>query len=80
MSEDAEHKCWTAATTSYRPDRDTPPFQAILFQKPPRQTEHGRSVSMRFPVLLIPDFVEDAATFAEKLTALLNEHWPEGED
>lgn len=74
------HTCWTVATTSYRPDRNTPPLRAVHFQAPPKQTEHGRSIAMRFPVLLVPDFVEDAAAFADKLAALLNEHWPEGED
>jgi hypothetical protein len=76
----AEHKCWTVNTTAWRPERSAPAMVAVLFQHPPKQTEHGRSISMRFPVLVVPDHVEGAQAFADRVAAILNEHWPEGED
>lgn len=73
------HKCWSVSTTGYVPDGSAP-LVAIHFQKAPRETEHGRTISLRFPALLVPDFVEGAEDVAAKIAAILNEHWPEGDD
>lgn len=78
MSEE-ERKCWTVSTTAWRPDRASPAMTAVHFQSPPKKTERGTSFGLRFPVLIVPDLVEGKQEFAEKVAALLNEHWPTGE-
>lgn len=76
-----DHLCWTVDRTAYVRSADrNATFHAVHFQRAPRQTETGLSMSMRFPVLIIPEFVDDAAATARKVAEILNKHWPTGED
>ena len=75
------HQCWSVSTTAYvrNADRDAT-FHAVHFQSPPKKTQRGTSFGLRFPTLIVADYVEDGEAVAAKVAAILNEHWPLGDD
>jgi hypothetical protein len=76
-----EHKCWSASATSYVRNADPKATHyAVHFQQPPKKTERGKSFGMIFPTLIVASYAEDAEAVAEKVAAILNEHWPLGDD
>lgn len=74
------HQCFTVSETSYlqslgKEDRKAPCF-AVHYQKPP--VDHGdgtRSISLCAPVLIVSAWMADQQAIAEKVAAILNEHW-----
>lgn len=76
-----EHKCWTVSATSCVRNVDPSATHfAVHFQSPPKKTERGTSFGMIFPTLIIASYVEDDEAVAKKVAAILNEHWPLGDD
>lgn len=76
-----EHRRFTVDTTAYM--RNLAPKQlrgdwvAVHYQAPPTKSEDGKTtgISMRFPFLILVDYVEDAGGEAAKIAAILNEHY-----
>lgn len=74
----AEHKCFTVSGTAYLRNltrEEISDAVAVHYQKPPRETEGGKSIGLRFPLLIVAEYVEDKEGVAEKVAAILNEHW-----
>tara|TARA_B100000678_G_scaffold260020_1_gene240572 strand:+ start:89 stop:334 length:246 start_codon:yes stop_codon:yes gene_type:complete len=75
---DTEHKCFTVSSTAYLRNLTREEMNdavAVHYQAPPRKTEGGTCHSLNFPLLVIAGFVEDPEGVAEKVAAILNEHW-----
>lgn len=73
-----KHTCFTVGTTAYlraMPRAEMKNAVAVHYQAPPRNTAGGMSISLRFPILLVPGLVEDGEKMAEKVAAILNLHW-----
>ena len=75
MSED--HKRFTVSATTYmRSASRDGTFYAVHFQRPPTKIDQGTSIGLRFPILVVPKYVNDPEDFAGQVAALLNTHWP----
>lgn len=74
------HKCFTVSDTAYLRNVDTRGrCVAIHYQKPPTKTENGMNIGLRFPMLIVADYLEDMDTVAEKVASILNAHWEESQ-
>lgn len=74
------HQRFTAQGTAYmrnltREQLYQGPWIAVHHQEPPRKTERGTSFSMRFPVLIVADYVENPEEMAQKVARILEAHW-----
>jgi hypothetical protein len=66
---------WAAEITSYRPSEDAPDFIALVYDPTPggRKNEDGTtSFSMRFPALILSEYVSDQQVAAQKIADELN--------
>ncbi len=76
-----DHKCFTVETTRYIANLGTKDrrgdFYAIHYQAPPKPTEGGQSISLRFPTLIVCDYVTDPEAVAHKVASILEKHWNE---
>lgn len=73
MSQSTEH--WASETTSYRPSEDAPDFTALVYDPTPggRENADGSTTySVRFPALILTEYVSDPETIAAKLAVELN--------
>lgn len=71
----AETNHWAAEATSYRPSEDAPDFMALVYDPTPggRKNDDGStSFSMRFPALILTEYVSDPASVAAVLASKLN--------
>jgi hypothetical protein len=79
LIEKPDHQRFTVSATAYMRNQDRAALNgrwiAVHYQDPPRATETGRSISMRFPTLIVADYVDDPAALAEKVAAILNKYW-----
>ncbi len=77
MSE--QHECFTVSTTSYLRNLDAADLRegcvAVHYQRPPQKTENGTSFGLRFPLLILANYVEKQDEVAAKVARILNEHW-----
>lgn len=79
MTED--HQRFTVSTTAYMHNLSPPQLRgdwvAVHYQAPPVKSDDGKTtnISMRFPFLILVDYVEDAGGEAAKIAAILNEHY-----
>ena len=77
MSE--EHTCFTVDTTGYLRNLDredlAAPCVAVLYQTTPTKTERGTSHSLRFPMLIMAHYLDDASDVAQRVADILNKHW-----
>lgn len=72
------HKCFTVSTTAYLraiPPEDARNAIAVHYQAPPKITDVCRTISLRFPILVVPGLVDEGEKMAEKVAAILNAHW-----
>lgn len=80
---DPDHKLFTVSGTAYMRNLSREQMNgkwiAVHYQDPPKRTERGHSRGLRFPTLIIADYVEDAQALADKVAAILNQHWSESE-
>lgn len=80
MSE-TEHTCFTVERTSYlrnlSPEDRRAACIAVLYQKPPTRNEEAGTTSygLRFPMLIMANYLEDQQAVAERVAAILNKHW-----
>lgn len=78
---DSQHECFTVDGTSYMRNLDRErlngKWAAIHYQKPPTRNEEQKTTSfgMRFPLLIVADYVEQPQEIAEKIARILNQHW-----
>lgn len=74
-----EHRCFTVDTTSYLRNLNredlTERCVAIHYQKPPTKTETGTSIGLRFPMLILGNYIDDAEKVAQRVADLLEKHW-----
>jgi hypothetical protein len=66
---------WAAELTSYRPSEDAPDFVALVYDPTPggRKNEDGTtSFSMRFPALILSEYVSEQQVAAQKIVDELN--------
>lgn len=75
----SEHKRFTVSQTSYirnltAADRREPCF-AVHYQKAPRITEYGTSMSLAFPTLLVTGYLQEPEQIAQRVADILNKHW-----
>lgn len=79
-----EHQCFTVDSTSYLRSLNSDGLRAeciaVHYQKPPTKTEHGTSIGMRFPMLIVAGYLEEPRQVAERVAEILNKHWNEGDD
>ncbi|SKB32643.1 hypothetical protein [Sphingopyxis flava] len=76
---DEPHQRFTVSTTSYlrnlsREDLFAETL-AVHYQDPPRKTETGTSISLRFPMLILAFYLEEQQAVAEKVAGILEKHW-----
>lgn len=76
------HKRFTVSGTAYMRNQSREAlwsnrWLAIHYQAPPKKTERGVSMGMRFPILILADYVEDQQATAEKVARILEQHWDE---
>lgn len=80
---DLPHQCWTVDSTAYLRNLDREDLQgeciAVHYQAPPVKSETGTSISLRYPILIMSEYLTDKRDVAEKLMRILNEHWEDGE-
>lgn len=41
-------------------------------------SEEGTSFGLNIPALIVANWISDPQRIADKIAAILNEHWPEG--
>lgn len=75
----AEHKCFTVGSTDFRshlprkePNGD---WLAIHFQTAPEKTETGAWFGLRFPMMIMANYLQNPTDLAERVAAILNDHW-----
>lgn len=84
-SED-DHKRFTVDGTAYLRNLDHEDLRArciaIHYQKRPKRNPETKTTSygLRFPMLILAHYLETPEPVAEKVAAILNEHWPEEGD
>jgi hypothetical protein len=75
----AEHACFTVDTTAYLRNLDRDDLReetfAIHYQKPPVKNEGSTTIGLRFPTLIVAQYVEDQREIADKVARILNAHW-----
>jgi hypothetical protein len=76
-----EHVSWTAEATAYlrnldREDREQETF-AVHYQPPPKKTDKGTSIGLRFPTLIVSGYCGQPQEIAERVARILNAHWEE---
>lgn len=80
---DEPHEIWTVDTTSYLRNLDREDLRAecvaVHYQKPPRKTESGTSIGLRFPTLIVAGYVDKPLEIAARVAAILNKHWDDEE-
>lgn len=75
---EAEHKCFTVDKTAYVSNMTREEMRdclAIHYQRPSKTTEHGTSIGLRFPFLIVASYIENAQEVADKIASILEEHW-----
>lgn len=74
---DTDHKRFTAAPTAYLRNRAAQAGEtiAVHFQEPSKEAGGFRSISLKFPVLVLTGYVANAEAVAEKVARILNDHW-----
>ena len=77
MSDD--HTAFTVNGTSYLRNLDSEdlrsPCIAVHYQEPPVKTTTGTSYGLRFPFLILANYVEDQDKIAQRVADILNKHW-----
>lgn len=73
------HECFTVSSTAYLhhlddEDRCAEAF-AVHYQRPPKKTERGTSISLNFPLLLVTGYSAAPRDVADRVAAILNKHW-----
>lgn len=80
---DIEHQCFTVNSTAYLRNLNHEDLHgeciAVHYQKPPTITENGRSIGLRFPMLIMAGYLEQPEAVAQKVADILNKHWEDGE-
>jgi hypothetical protein len=75
----AEHQRFTADATAYMRNLDQADLReecfAVHYQDPPRETEGGTTISLRFPLLVVALYVSERQAVAEKVARILEKHW-----
>lgn len=77
------HQRFTVDRTAYLRNLDREdlraPCIAVHYQKRPKRNPESNttSYSLRFPMLIVAHYLETPEPVAEKVAAILNEHWPE---
>jgi len=77
----SDHQRFTVDTTAYLRNLDREDLQAeciaIHVQNPPTRNEATGTTSfgLRFPALIIAGYLEDPREVADRIAAILNEHW-----
>lgn len=79
------HQRFTVSGTAYmrtlsRQDLNDEAWVAVHYQRPPRKTGGGTSISLRFPIMIVAGLVEDQQAVAEQVARILNEHWRDDDD
>lgn len=78
-----DHQRFTVDGTAYLRNLDREdlraPCIAVHYQKRPKRNPETKTTSfgLRFPMLIMAHYLEDPGPVAEKVAAILNEHWPE---
>ncbi|MDE2106919.1 MAG: hypothetical protein KGL39_57425 [Patescibacteria group bacterium] len=73
----SEKKHWSAETTAYRMSREHKPIWALVYDPTPggRKNEDGTtSFGLRFPALILAEYLDGQEAEAKKLAAALNAH------
>ncbi|MDP2129960.1 MAG: hypothetical protein U0975_16190 [Erythrobacter sp.] len=75
----SEHRRFTVSTTAYLRNLDREDLRAqcfaVHFQRPPVKTETGTSIGLRFPALIIANYLEEPEAVAQKVADILERHW-----
>jgi hypothetical protein len=82
MATTEPHKCFTVSATAYLRNlsrEDMRNAVAVHYQRAPKQVEGGTSIGLCFPLLIIAGYVENPEAVAEKVAAILNEHWDDSQ-
>jgi hypothetical protein len=74
-----EHTTWTVSTTAYMRNLDRDDLRsecvAVHYQSPPKKTEHGTSIGLMMPVLIVSLYSAEPREVADRVAAILNKHW-----
>lgn len=72
---------FTASSTAYMRNADrNQQFFAVHYQAPDRQLpEGGVRMSLRFPMLIVAEYVNQPEAVAEKVARILEKHWDDAE-
>lgn len=80
----SDHRCFTVATTNYLRNLDRDDLAArciaVHYQKPPIQTERGTAIGLRFPMLIIANYLDDQEQVAQRVADILERHWDDEPD
>jgi hypothetical protein len=82
---DVTHERFTASTTAYLRNLDAEDLRgevwAIHHQEAPRPgKEPGSTIhSLRFPTLIVANYLTQPREVAEKVARILNQHWDDSE-
>lgn len=76
----SEHRCFTVDSTAYLRNLDDEDRRAeciaVHYQLPPVVNENGsRTLSMRFPTLIVTGYLEQPREVAERVASILEKHW-----
>lgn len=79
-----EHRCFTVSSTNYLRNLDREDLSArciaIHYQKPPVQTSRGTSIGLRFPMLIVANYLEQPDDVAQRVADILEQHWTDDQD
>lgn len=80
---DEEHQRFTVDATAYLRNLNDEDLQseciAISHQSPPVKNDNGStSLSLRFPTLIVTEYVANKREIAERIAQILNAHWHDG--
>ncbi|ALC13800.1 hypothetical protein [Sphingopyxis sp. 113P3] len=81
---DTPHQRFTVSSTSYLRNLSREDLRsetlAVHYQDPPRKTETGTSISLRFPMLILAFYLKEQHAIADKVAAILEKHWDDDTD
>ncbi|MFT3967611.1 MAG: hypothetical protein QM690_17185 [Sphingobium sp.] len=76
-----EHRRFTVRYTAYLRNLGREDLRAdciaVHYQNPPTVTEQGRSIGLRFPMLIMAGYLQDSEKVAQRVADILEKHWGE---
>jgi len=74
-----DHRCFTVSATAYLRNLDRSARNgkniAVHYQDRPTKTERGTSYGMRWPLLIVANYIDNAEEVAQRVADILEKHW-----